>query len=144
MTTKTWAPGESCCYAPWYSGGSAALRNCAKHSAARCHSRRCRLKGSESFVSNEKRDRELGMNRVIPRRDFLNGMSLAVGASLTGPSEFWAAMLAAADKPYAPEKEPGYYPPSRTGMRGSHDGSWEVAHAMRDGKTWSQPTQDAE
>src|SRR6516225_11133019 len=76
------------------------------------------------------------MNRVIPRRDFLNGVSLAIGASLSGPSEFWAAMLAAADKPYAPEKEPGYYPPSKTGMRGSHDGSWEVAHAMRDGKTW--------
>src|SRR5215471_3668316 len=84
------------------------------------------------------------MNRVIPRRDFLNGVSLAIGASLSGPSEFWAAMLAAADKPYAPEKEPGYYPPSRAGMRGSHDGSWEVAHAMRDGKTWSRPTQDTE
>jgi spermidine dehydrogenase len=95
-------------------------------------------------VNNKKRDRELGMNRVIPRRDFLNGMSLTIGASLTGPSDFWAAMLTAADKPYAPEKEPGYYPPSRTGMRGSHDGSWEVAHAMRDGKAWSQPTQDAE
>lgn len=66
-------------------------------------------------MSNEKHDRELGMNRVIPRRDFLNGMSLAIGGSLTGPQEFWAAMLAAADKPYAPEKEPGYYPPSRTG-----------------------------
>ena len=95
-------------------------------------------------MSNEKRDRELGMNRVIPRRDFLNGMSVAIGASLSGPSEFWNAMLAAADKPYAPEKEPGYYPPSRTGMRGSHEGSWEVAHAMRDGKAWSQPTQDTE
>ena len=95
-------------------------------------------------MSNEKHDRELGMNRVIPRRDFLNGMSLAIGGSLTGPQEFWAAILAAADKPYAPEKEPGYYPPSRTGMRGSHDGSWEVAHATRDGKVWSKPTQDTE
>src|SRR6516225_6745032 len=84
------------------------------------------------------------MNRVIPRRDFLNGVSLAVGASLTGPSEFWAAMLAAADKPYAPEKEPGYYPPAKTGMRGSHDGSWEAAHAMRDGRTWDNPAGDAE
>jgi spermidine dehydrogenase len=85
------------------------------------------------------------MNRIIPRRDFLNGLSLAIGgASLTGPNEFWADMLAAADKPYTPEKEVGYYPPSKTGMRGSHDGSWEVAHAMRDGKTWGKPTQDAE
>jgi spermidine dehydrogenase len=75
-------------------------------------------------MSNERRDRELGMNRVIPRRDFLNGMSLAIGASLTGPNPFWAGKLVAAHTPYAPEKEPGYYPPVKTGMRGSHDGSW--------------------
>src|SRR4029077_16031610 len=30
-----------------------------------------------------------------------------------------------------------YYPPTLTGMRGSHDGSWEAAHAMRDGRFWS-------
>jgi spermidine dehydrogenase len=29
-------------------------------------------------------------------------------------------------------------------MRGSHDGSWEVAHAMRDGKTWPTAATDAE
>jgi spermidine dehydrogenase len=28
------------------------------------------------------------------------------------------------------------YPPALTGLRGSHDGSWEVAHELRDGKTW--------
>ena len=27
----------------------------------------------------------------------------------------------------------GYYPPALTGMRGSHDGSFEAAHALRDG-----------
>jgi len=26
------------------------------------------------------------------------------------------------------------YPPSRTGMRGSHPGSYDVAHAIRDGE----------
>ena len=30
-----------------------------------------------------------------------------------------------------------YYPPARTGMRGSHPGSFEVAHQLRDGITWS-------
>jgi len=95
-------------------------------------------------VSNESRDRELGMDRAIPRRDFLNGMSLVIGASLTGSSGFLAGMLAAADQQHAAEREPGYYPPSKTGMRGSHDGSWEVAHAMRDGKTWSSAARDAE
>src|SRR6185436_16775329 len=29
-----------------------------------------------------------------------------------------------------------YYPPARTGLRGTHDGAWEVAHAVRDGRTW--------
>ena len=66
-------------------------------------------------------DRDLGMHRGISRRDFVNGMAVAVGGSLIVPG--W---LSAQDD----------YPPSLTGMRGSHDGSFEVAHALRDGKTW--------
>ncbi|MGB7438953.1 MAG: NAD(P)-binding protein [Candidatus Acidiferrum sp.] len=84
------------------------------------------------------------MDRPICRRDFLNGISVAIGATLVEPGSFWARVLADSDKPYAPEKEPGYYPPAKTGMRGSHDGSWEVAHAMRDGKTWNNPTPDSD
>lgn len=95
-------------------------------------------------MSDDKSDRELGMNRQIPRRDFLNGVSVTLGASLVEPGNFWVRVLADSDKPYAPEKEPGYYPPTKTGMRGSHDGSWEVAHAMRDGKTWPNPTLDTD
>jgi hypothetical protein len=102
------------------------------------------LKTEESSVSNEKRDRELGKDRPIRRRDFLNGMSLAIGASLAAPSALWTAMLSAADQAYAPEKAAGYYPPAKTGMRGSHDGSWEVAHGMRDGKVWSQAARATE
>jgi len=94
-------------------------------------------------VDQDKRDRELGMDRPIARRDFLNGASIAIGASLLSPGTFWTDVLAG-DAVYAPEKEPGYYPPSKTGMRGSHDGSWEVAHAMRDGKTYDNPTRDAD
>ena len=37
--------------------------------------------------------------------------------------------------------EPGLggapYPPALTGLRGSHDGSFEVAHALRDGSFWA-------
>ena len=29
---------------------------------------------------------------------------------------------------------PGYYPPKLMGMRGSHPGSFEAAHLLRDGK----------
>jgi spermidine dehydrogenase len=95
-------------------------------------------------VTDEKRDHELGMDRPIRRRDFLNGVGVAIGASLVEPGSFWAKILADADKPFAPEKDPGYYPPAKTGMRGSHDGSWEVAHAMRDGKRWDNPARDPE
>ena len=90
---------------------------------------------------NDERDRVLGMGRHISRRDFLNGCALTVGASLTASPE-WFNLLAQAET--APEKHPNYYPPGKTGMRGSHDGSWEVAHAMRDGETWPDAVDDKE
>ena len=75
----------------------------------------------------KRRDRELGMDRAITRRDFLNGVSVAVGGSLlAGPFARYAPYSNAA----------GAYPPALTGMRGSHDGSWELAHSLRDGRTW--------
>jgi len=89
-------------------------------------------------VNERKRDRELGMERKIARRDFLNGVSVAVGASLVAPNTVLGEMLKAADEGYAPEKQAGYYPPAKTGLRGDHDGSWETAHAMRDGKKWDE------
>jgi len=90
-----------------------------------------------------KRDRELGMERKIPRRDFLNGMSVALGGALI-PGGFWSDVFAGEGKPFAPEKEPGYYPPAKTGLRGSHDGSWEVAHSLRDGNHWENAARDTE
>jgi spermidine dehydrogenase len=74
-------------------------------------------------------DRELGMQRNITRRDFLNGVAVTAGAALMP----WH-LLAAADGD--PEKLPGYYPPALTGMRGSHPGSFDVAHSLRDGTFW--------
>jgi spermidine dehydrogenase len=44
----------------------------------------------------------------------------------------------------AAQDAPGYYPPLLTGMRGSHPGSFEGAHALRDGETWPAPTDTAE
>lgn len=70
-------------------------------------------------------DRELGMDRDISRRDFLNGASVAIGASLL-PDMASAQDVGAQDLP-------GYYPPELTGMRGSHPGSFETAHVARDG-----------
>jgi spermidine dehydrogenase len=90
----------------------------------------------------KKRDSEMGMYRNITRRDFLNGCALTIGASLTPSNPAWLKLILASES--APEKDPSYYPPAKTGMRGSHDGSWEVAHAMRDGETWPDAVDENE
>jgi spermidine dehydrogenase len=95
-------------------------------------------------MSQEKQDRELGMQHKITRRDFLNGVSFTVGASLLAAHPLWLEAFGVPQSPFAPEKDPTYYPPSKTGMRGSHDGSWEIAHAMRDGKQWPESIADDE
>jgi spermidine dehydrogenase len=95
-------------------------------------------------VSDAKRDAELGMKRSITRRDFLNGFSLAVGGSLALPCGLWGEVFGLPGSPVAAEKDPSYYPPAKTGLRGSHDGSWEVAHALRDGKHWDSAAADGE
>ena len=77
-------------------------------------------------------DRELGMHRNITRRDFVNGVGVAIGGALIAPG--W--LSAREGTPYATQAQE-YYPPARTGMRGSHAGSFEVAHALRDGNTWT-------
>jgi spermidine dehydrogenase len=82
---------------------------------------------------NKDRDRELGMFREITRRDFLNGVAVGFGASA---AESWLPGLAWADDDLAPQNKHGYYPPALTGLRGSHPGSFEDAHKLRDGNFW--------
>jgi spermidine dehydrogenase len=64
------------------------------------------------------------MSDTINRRDFLGGTALVIAAGLTPLAQLRA--------------EPGrYYPPSLTGLRGSHPGSFEVAHQVgREGKSF--------
>jgi spermidine dehydrogenase len=95
-------------------------------------------------MSQKEHDRELGMHQKITRRDFLNGVSIAVGTSMLAGNPFWAEGFGIPQSPFAPEKDQTYYPPAKTGMRGSHDGSWEVAHALRDGRDWPDSVGDAE
>jgi len=76
------------------------------------------------------RRRDLGEHRSIPRRDFLQGALVASATVLSGP--LLKAYAASADALSA-QDQPGYYPPLLTGMRGSHPGSFEAAHALRDG-----------
>ena len=67
-----------------------------------------------------RRDRELGMDREITRRDFLSGVNIAVTGSLlsTPLAQAFAALEDSAGDVSA-QMMPGYYPPVRDGLRGS-------------------------
>ena len=80
----------------------------------------------EDSRQSECSDESLGLNRDIHRRDFLNGVGVGIG-SLLAPSVAVAFQSEAVG-----EQSPDYYPPALTGMRGSHPGSFEVAHALRE------------
>ncbi len=85
-------------------------------------------------------DRKLGMDRDISRRDFLNGVNIAVAGSLLSiPLTQALAALEESARDVTAQMMPGYYPPTREGMRGSHPGSFEVAHSVRDGTRWNNP-----
>jgi spermidine dehydrogenase len=79
------------------------------------------------------------MHRDITRRDFVNGVGVAVGGTLAAPS--WLSAQEVVPNPPGTEE---YYPPARTGMRGSHAGSFEVAHAARDGNAWADAANTGE
>jgi spermidine dehydrogenase len=70
------------------------------------------------------------MHRKITRRDFLNGVAMTAGAAVMP----WDLLAAA--KSAHPETSTNYYPPVLTGMRGSHPGSFDAAHSLRDGIFW--------
>jgi spermidine dehydrogenase len=87
-------------------------------------------------------DKDLGMHRNITRRDFLNGIAVTSGLSILHPH-----LVSALQHDLDPEKSPNYYPPAMTGLRGSHAGSFEVAHNLRDGDFWEKvgtPTETGE
>src|SRR5262249_26532235 len=87
-------------------------------------------------------DRVAGMDQPIARRDFLNGIAIAAGsfASAMLP-DMTTEVLAGAP---AIQADRGYYPPSLTGLRGSHPGSFELAHNLRRGDLPLQPHRPSE
>ena len=87
-------------------------------------------------------DKRLGMQRAITRRDFVQGAAVAAGAALqagalgsSGVENASAAVSAGAQRMAIAD-----YPPVKTGMRGSHPGAYEIAHALaRDGAKFPEP-----
>ncbi|MGI9260520.1 MAG: NAD(P)-binding protein [Woeseiaceae bacterium] len=74
-------------------------------------------------------DRDLGMGQPITRRDILAGMG-ATAASAFVPGHAFADEMLRLEGSDGP-----YYPPALTGLRGSHVGSFEVAHQLgREGR----------
>ncbi|HVU19692.1 MAG TPA: FAD-dependent oxidoreductase [Rhizomicrobium sp.] len=71
----------------------------------------------------------------IARRDFLQGAAITVTMGSLAPE---LAKAAGAEK--AAQDAPNYYPPTLTGMRGSHPGAFEAAHEVRDGDFWNNAT----
>jgi spermidine dehydrogenase len=74
----------------------------------------------------------------ITRRDFVNGTLMAAGSSMLPLEASSQAAMAALDS--------SYYPPARTGLRGSHPGSNKAAHSRaHDGKSdWGPSSKLAE
>ena len=62
------------------------------------------------------------MKYKITRRDFLNGIAIGTGTGLLAPAELFAQTGSG--------ESPMYYPPTLTGIRGNHPGSFEVMHAL--------------
>lgn len=70
----------------------------------------------------------------IDRRDFMGGMALSVAAGALSP----AALMANAQTAAA-------YPPALAGLRGSHIGAFEAAHALAwEGRKWARPARQTD
>ncbi|MFT4196358.1 MAG: NAD(P)-binding protein [Pseudoxanthomonas sp.] len=85
-------------------------------------------------------DRDLGMGRAITRRDFIQGAAVVAAAGSTVISS-GSALAQSASARAAGHMRPanaGSYPPLRSGMRGAHPGSFESAHALRDGEQFGE------
>ncbi len=94
---------------------------------------------------NRSRDRILGMDKPISRRDFVNGMAVGLAAAGAGCLSPAGARADAGVRGHPGVQDlPGYYPPLLQGMRGSHPGSFEGAHALRDGRAPDMPADTRE
>jgi spermidine dehydrogenase len=87
-------------------------------------------------------DKQLGMQRAITRRDFVQGAAVAAGVALQAGAlgSSGVASASATVSEGSQRMTIADYPPVKTGMRGSHPGAYEIAHALaRDGAKFPEP-----
>ena len=86
-------------------------------------------------MSSAADDRDLGMGRRIPRRDFLNGVALGITGAYTAASGVRVTASAASAQPAASvsDLDVSSYPPLRSGLRGNYPSSIEDFDAIRTG-----------
>jgi spermidine dehydrogenase len=84
-------------------------------------------------MSLSERDIQLGMDRPISRRDFLNGVALAT-----------AGLAASTLMPGAAHAQSFAYPPKIAGLRGHSETAMNVMHSVRDGTFWGSSRQVVE
>jgi spermidine dehydrogenase len=76
------------------------------------------------------------MSKSLKRRDFMNGMAFTLAGAALAPKTLLAESIGQANGlVYGQESgqqdlPADYYPPTSNGIRGSHKGSYEVAHDM--------------
>ncbi len=81
-------------------------------------------------------DEELGMDRPITRRDFLDGVAIGAGALALGSLGAGSAGASGGGPAAARSKGRHPYPPALQGMRGNTNASSVVPHSLRDGTFW--------
>jgi spermidine dehydrogenase len=89
----------------------------------------------ELRAMKDARDHELGMDRPITRRDFLNGVAIGFGGLALSSSLGGCTRHGGSDS-IAAQDGAGYNPAAASGMRGDNAGSFEAAHGLRDGTFW--------
>jgi spermidine dehydrogenase len=70
----------------------------------------------------------------LTRRKFVQGVAGAGAGAALAPLTLGGCEGAAPAAAAGAQDLPGYYPPLKTGLRGTHPGAFEVAHALRDGQ----------
>ena len=83
------------------------------------------------MTSSTKKDQPKLLGPQVSRRDFCQGVLVGAAGLSIAPASVAGTTAAATS-----------YPPMKTGLRGAHVGSFEVAHGVaREGKAWLSPNQ---